>query len=236
MGGPAVLDVGIERRVGVDGIVIGGDLGQESLGIDAFQLAGQFFQAVRGNLGDAADAVFVAQHGDDLGIEHLPGELVGLVQDFPAVFRIGVVPEIRAFVDEALAVGVDHDAPGIGMLLKIVADGEIPEFRRIVVPAHRMATRPVAVGRGADIQRHADAVAGVEAGAAYLGQFPARPQIACAPFQVGLETATGQDYGLALDVVNLPAALDPHAGDRVSVESQIDDPRPVSNFDTHFAG
>ena len=47
------------------------DRRQEPLGIEAFQLAGHFFQAVRGNPGNAADAVFVAQHGDDLAIEDL---------------------------------------------------------------------------------------------------------------------------------------------------------------------
>ena len=82
------------------------------------------------------------------------------------------------------------------MLLEIVADGEIAELRRIAVPADGMAARPVAGRHGAGLQRHADAVAGVEAGAADLGELPARPEIARAHFGVGLEAAGGEHDAL----------------------------------------
>ena len=58
-----------------------------------------------------------------------------LLQHHAAVFRVGVIAEIGALVDEALAVGVDHDAERIGVLLEMVADREVAEFRRVAVPA-----------------------------------------------------------------------------------------------------
>src|SRR5258708_12965821 len=115
------------------------------------------------------------------------------------VFGIGVVAEIVALVDEALALGVDHDAKRVGMLLEIVADREIAEFRRVAVPADGVAARPVAIGHGADIERHADAVAGVEAGAAHLGEVPARPEIARAPFRLALAAPPPDPRPLAPD-------------------------------------
>ena len=119
---------------------------------------------IRRHLGDLADAVFVALQVLHLLIEDLPGELARLLQHHAAVFRISVVAEIGAFVDEALAGGVDQDAERIGVLLELIADGEIAELRRIHFPLHGVAARPVAARRGADIDRHADAVAGVVSG------------------------------------------------------------------------
>ena len=124
--------------------------------------------------------------------EHLPCHLAGLVQNDAPVLRVGVVAEVGPLVDEAPPLAVDHDAPGIGVLLEIVADGQVAELRRVEVPADGVAARPVAAGAGAGIDGHADAVAGVESGAAYLGKIPARPEIARAPFRVGLEAAGRQ--------------------------------------------
>ena len=105
------------------------------------------------------DAIFVAQQLHDFLVEDLPGELIGLVQDYAAVFRVGVIAEIGAFVDEAATSGIDHDARGIGVFLEVVADAEIAEFRRIIVPADRVASRPIAIDVGTDVHRHLDAVA-----------------------------------------------------------------------------
>src|SRR5690606_39437454 len=63
------------------------------------------------------------------------------------------------------------------------------------VPADCVTARPVAVGHGADVERHADAVAGVEARAAHLGDVPAGAEIARAPLGVGLEAAAGEHHG-----------------------------------------
>ena len=98
----------------------------------------------------------------------------------------------QQIVDETIAAGIEHDAPGIAVLLEVVAHGKVAEFGRIALPAHGMAARPVAAGRSADLQRHADALPRVEAAAAHLGQVPTRPQVTRAPFRIGLETAAGQ--------------------------------------------
>ncbi len=135
-------------------------------------------------------------------VENLPGELARLLEDDAAVFGVGVVAEVGALVDEAPAVRIDHDAERIGVLLEAVADREVAEFRRVEVPADRVAARPVAVRRGADVERHADAVAGVEARAAHLGELPAGPEIARAPFGVGFEAAARQDDGAGRDLLD----------------------------------
>src|SRR5262249_50724151 len=128
-------------------------------------------------------------------IEDLPGELSRLLQHHATVFRIGVIAEIRPFVDEALAVRVDHDRERIGVLLKLIADREIAEFGRVHFPWHGMAAGPVAARRPADFNRHADAVAGVVAAAAHLREVPARTEIARAPFRIGLKATAGKHHG-----------------------------------------
>ena len=72
----------------------------------------------------------------------------------------------------------------------------------------------------ADVERHLDAVAGVEAGAADLGEFPQRPKIARAHFGVGLETAGGQHHALRLHLDSLAVVLDLYAFDTVIVGNQ----------------
>ncbi len=124
--------------------VVLGDGLEELLGVHAFELFCELLERIGRHLGDLADAVLVALHVLDLGVEHLPGELVGLLQHDAAVFRIGVVAEVGALVDEALAVGVDEDAERIGMLLELVADREVAELGRVHLPLHRVAARPVA--------------------------------------------------------------------------------------------
>ena len=51
----------------------------ELVGVDAVELAGQLLDRVGRDLGDLADAVFVAQQMLHLLVEDLPGELAGLL-------------------------------------------------------------------------------------------------------------------------------------------------------------
>src|SRR5205823_11395523 len=132
-------------------------------------------------LGDLADAVFISLEMFDLLVEHLPCELAWLLQHDAAIFRIGVIAEIRALVDEAFAGRVDQHCERVTVLLELVADREVAEFGRVHFPLHRMAARPIAAWARTDIERHADAVAGVEARAAHLGEIPARAEIKRAP-------------------------------------------------------
>ena len=168
---------------------------------------------------------------DHLVVEHLPGEHAGLAEDFAAVPRIGVAVEIGAFVAEALAIGVDHDAEGDVVLLEAVADGEIAERRRVEVPGHGMAPRPVAVGHGADIERHGNALAGVEARSPHLGQIPTRTEIARAHLGIGFEAAAGEDHRLGLKIVVLALVIDAHPVHAAGVMEQRHRRRLVKHGD-----
>ena len=219
-GAAAVLDVRVERHVGADGGVVGAHLVEEGRRIDALELRGELLERVGRDLGDALDAVLVAQEVQDLAVEDLPGELVRLLEDHAAVLGVGVVAEVGALVDEALARGVDHDAERVGVLLEGVADRKVAELGGVVVPADGVAAGPVAGRRGADVERHADAVAGVEAGAAHLRELPARAEVAGAPLGVRFEAAAGEDHGPGLDVVKLALLLHAHPGDRMPVVAE----------------
>jgi len=83
-----------------------------------------------------------------------------------------------------------------------------------------MAARPVADRLSADRERHLDAVAGVETGAADLGEFPAGPEIARAHFGIGLEAAGGEHHALGLHFDGVPVVLDAHALDAVVIGEQ----------------
>src|SRR6185295_3963638 len=126
-----------------------------------------------------------------------------LAQDHRAIFCVGVVAEVRAFIDEALAGGVEHNAERIGVLLEPVADGEIAELGGVAVPADGMTARPVSARRRAGLESHTDAVAGVEARAAHFREVPARAQIARAPFGISLEAARREDHCPAADRARL---------------------------------
>ena len=184
--GRVVLAHGLDERRLIDRGVFG-------------HLVGQLLDRVGRDLRHLPDAVLVALQMHDLLVEDLPRKLVRLLQYQPAVFGIGVVAEIGALVAEPLASGVDHDRERVGVLLEIVADRQIAEFGRVVVPPDRVAARPVAVRHRADIERHLDAAAGVEAGAAHLREVPARPEIARAHLGIGLEPAGRQHDRLARD-------------------------------------
>ena len=57
-----------------------------------------FFYIVGGDLGDLLDAILVPQEVLNFGIKDLPGRLVRLLENSPAILRIGVVAKVSAFV------------------------------------------------------------------------------------------------------------------------------------------
>src|SRR6516165_688918 len=170
-------------------------------------LVGQLLDCIGRDLGHLTNAVLVPLQMHGLLVEDLPSELVRLLEDQAAVFSIGVVAEIGPLVAEAHAVGIDHDSKRIAVLLEIVADCEITELGGIVVPADRMAARPVAVWHRADVERHLDAGAGVEAGAAHFGEIPAGAEIAGAHLGIALEAAGGEDRGFGGNLRRFAPAL-----------------------------
>src|SRR5580658_4906063 len=95
-------------------------------------------------------------------IENLPCELIRLFEDYATILRISIVAEVRTLIDEATAARIHHYPKGIAMLLKAIADRQIPKLRRVAIPADGVASRPIAKWHRADIQRHPDTVAGVE--------------------------------------------------------------------------
>src|SRR5262249_21625175 len=117
------------------------------------------------------------------------GELAGLLQHHATVFGVGVIAEVGAFVDEALAGGVDEYREGVGAVLKLVADRAVAKLGRVPLRLHGVGAGTVAAAAGAGIHRHAEAVAGVEARAAPLGEVPAGPEITRAPLGIGFEAA-----------------------------------------------
>src|SRR5207237_2962070 len=135
---------------------------------DAFEPRRERLQRIGLLFGRARDAVFVAQQVHGFLVEDLPGEHTGLLQDLAAIFRIGVAVEIGAFVEKALALRVDDNPKRITVLLKAVADIEIAKRRRVDIPGAGMRARPMPVWRRAEIERHAEPLAGVEAAAAHL--------------------------------------------------------------------
>src|SRR5262249_8428539 len=117
----------------------------------------------------------------------------GLLEHGAAIFGVGVVAEIGALVDEALAVGIDHEpervaVPVAGAVLAV----DIAVVVGVALPRDRVTARPLPVGLRTDLERHADAVASVVTGAAHLRHVPARAEIAGAPFPVCLEAAAGK--------------------------------------------
>ena len=127
-----------------------------------------------------------------LPVEHLPRELPRLLQHGAAVLRVGVVAEVRALVHETLAVRIDHDAEGIAVLLEAVAHQEVSELRRVPIPPHGVASRPVPVRHRAGVERHADPVPGVEARSPHPREVPAGPEVAGAPLGVRFEPSAGE--------------------------------------------
>ena len=121
-----------------------------------------------------------------------------LPHDGAAETHIGQVAVVLALVHEPLAVQVHHDAERVAVLLEIIADGAVPVGRGGDVPADGMAAGPVAVRPCAGLQRHADAVAGIVAGAAHPAEVPAVPEIARPHLGIGFEAAAGQHHGAGL--------------------------------------
>ena len=188
------------------------------------------------DLGHLLDAVLVAQAVHGLLVEDLRGPALRLAHDGLAELDVGEVAVVLALVDEPLAVEVDHDAEGIGVLLEVVEHPAVAERRRGDVPGDRVAARPVAERDGADVERHADAVAGVVAGAAHAGEVPALAEIAHAHLGVGLEAAAGEHHRLGGDVLVAGLAADGDAGDAaVAVLQQLGRAGAVADLDADLA-
>src|SRR4051812_38592042 len=102
--------------------------------------------------------------------------------------------DIRALVDKAPAIGIDHQTQRIRVPLKYITEGDIAGVWGVGVSADRVTSRPMAVRRGADVERHAQSVSGIKPRAANLDNIPAWSEIAGTPFRVGFESSACQNY------------------------------------------
>ena len=138
LGAAPVLDGGIEGYIRAYRSVVLPDRRKRAPGVHILELFDKLLQAVGPYACDLANAVLVAQQGDDLVVEDLPGELAGLPKDNSAVFRVGVIADVGALVDKALAARVQHDTERVAVLLEVVAHCEIAERGGVALPTHGM--------------------------------------------------------------------------------------------------
>ena len=143
LGGDAV-EAGWVVIAAAAGGVVRLDGRDESGRVDA-EAIGELLDRAGLRLRHLSDAVLVAQAVDGLLVEELERDAVWLRQDLATVLRVGVVAEVRALVDEALASFVHDQAQRIGVLLVEVADASVARRRRVEVPGDRVCARPVAV-------------------------------------------------------------------------------------------
>src|SRR5262249_7377742 len=228
-GPSSILDVRIEDYVCANGPVVCLDCLKRTLCIHIVKFFHELLERVGANFSNLLDAIFVTQQRNNLFVENLPGELARLHQDRAAVFCIGVITKICTFVHEPLAVCIDHNAPRIRMLLEVVANGEVAEFWCVAVPADRVTAGPVPGWHSANFECHANAIASIETGAAYLGELPTRAKISGAHLRVGLETSSRQHHAFCLDFNGAAIVFHAHAFDTIIVRDKRQSARIVSD-------
>src|SRR4051812_41016310 len=128
-------------------------------------------------------------------IEDLPREAARLLEHDSAILRVRVIAKIRALIDEALALRVDHDAERIAVTITGMWRIHVAEIRRIALPRDRMAARPLTVRLRADVERHRDAVAGVVTRPAHFREIPTRAKVASAHFAIRFKAAAREHDG-----------------------------------------
>ena len=94
-----------------------------------------------------------------------------------------------------------------------------------------MAAGPVAALPGTDVERHANAVAGVEARAAHLGALPVPPEVPAAPLRAGFEAAASENDAVAFQTPPVASGFDVDSGDPAISRRQRQRARSVANAD-----
>src|SRR5256885_12382104 len=227
----AVLDGRVERARLHGGVELTHGA-HEALDVD-LELAREALERRVFGLRDLADPVLLSEQVHDLLIEDLERRAARLLDDLAAVLHVRVVAHVGALVDEALTLDVDDDADGIRVLLEVVADLAVAVPGGVVVPLHGVTAAPVAPRLRADVERHADAIAGVVWGAAHAREVPVGPEVARTHLYVGLEAPGGEDDGVRLDrLASAVRGPDLHTGDdtariseqpvRLGLEADVD--------------
>src|SRR5258708_19559276 len=126
-----------------------------------------------------------------------------------------------SFVQKAVTKAINNYSVWIRVFLKGVANRTVANRRGIQIPGNRMAAAPMPIGLSAALKRHGDAVPCVEPGARHFDKIPARAQVLCTHFGIGLEAATGQDYRLgAHSESQIAIPTDAHAIDLAGLSAQ----------------
>ena len=76
---------------------------------------------------------------NDVGQLVFDGEF-GLLKDDAAIFGVSIIADVGAFIEEALAVGVDHDGKRIVVALVVVHGFEGAKIVGVALPSDRVAT------------------------------------------------------------------------------------------------
>src|SRR5262249_428622 len=139
-----------------------------------------------------------------------------------------------AFVDEALAGGVDENGERVGVFLKLVADREVAELGCVHLPLHGVAAGPVAAGARADVHRPAHPLPRLETPPGHLGQVPAGPEITRAPLGIGFEAAAREHDRFAAQLAFDALVADAHARHPHAVVDEAEPACAVTNLDAAF--
>lgn len=188
------LMVGSKGREVVDGVVELPDGSQRRrLVVDAFEQFDKFLQGVGLDEMRIVELVFAVEQVVDLMVEDLPGELLGLLQHRTAKLCVGVVAEIDALIDEALAPGIQHDAEEVADLAVVLAfemrQVEVAVVRHMQVHRGRVTTLEQAMRLGAKLERQLEPVSGIVRRAAHLRLHPLLSDVLGPQFGAGFEAA-----------------------------------------------
>ena len=153
----------------------------------------------------------------DLRIDDRIGDLVRLLRDQAAPDRIALRPDILAFVVEALAVAVDHDAEHDAVEPR--GDAAV-EFRRARVKRDGVALGRIADRHHALVEQHAQHRATVIGRAANDEIVGGVAPIFLQPFDIGFEAAAGGDQGLAAHLFVDAALLDGRGDEKAVFDGQ----------------
>ena len=208
-----------------------------SLGLvlDAVELGDQAIERVGFDEMRIVELVLAVEEMIDLGVEDLPRQMVRLLQHGPAELGVGIVAEVLAFVDEPLALRVDHDAEEVADLAIVlpleVGQVEIAVVRRMQVHGRGVTALVEPVALGAELERHLQALAGVVGRSTHFGLGPVLADEAGPQLGIGFEAAAAEDDGTGLQVLGLACrVLGPNTGDPSVLDDQVDGAAVVADL------
>src|SRR5262249_16258904 len=108
-----IPDIGIERHVTFDSSIVFAHRFQELLGVHVLHLSDKVLEGIGAYFRRRPCLIFRVQQMKQLRIEYLPRIAPRLRQHHAAYSGIGQITKIRAFVNKAPSIRIDHDAERI---------------------------------------------------------------------------------------------------------------------------